>query len=45
MVFWECKLKIFETFRGPQVITLEDHEFPITKLKNTEYITADQSRC
>ena len=45
IVLWECKLKIFENSRGPQLITLADHELYITTLKNTEYITADQSRC
>jgi len=45
IVLWEFKLKIFENSRGPQIITLADHELSITTLKNAEYITADQSRC
>ena len=39
------QVKIFGKSREPQLIILADDKLSISTLNNTEYITADQSRC
>jgi hypothetical protein len=45
IVLWECKSKIFQNSREPQLITLAADELSISTLKNSEYTPVDQSRC